>query len=370
LGERIADGDDYPELARLKTLIATFLEASGLRVGREADDAESNGVRFDERLAVRAPSPGSAAATLAPRVAAPEASHLVDLAATAHELRLPLSHIKGFVSSLRRADVTWDEETRSEFLAEIEIETDRLTQLVDSLLTASAREGTVDSLPELTLATPASVVEGGLHRIRGLLKLRARPLRLDVPPSLPPVWLDASRIERVLANLIQNAIKYSPPHTPIGVSARITHDGEFELSVDDEGPGIAVDDRQRIFEPFFRSQTTDQSKVHGHGLGLAICQAIVRAHGGRIQIFDRIGGGTRFSVFLPAQVRPGHLETKHHAKDQGNDSAEHSPSGRRGANAPASGQQSQGERLRREIGRRRPGSLEVARGAPVRPTAA
>src|SRR5438876_2186498 len=94
-GDRIADGDDYPELARLKTLIATFLEASGLRVGREADDAESNGVRFDERLAVRAPSPSSGAATLAPRVGAPETSHLVDLAATAHELRLPLSHIKG-----------------------------------------------------------------------------------------------------------------------------------------------------------------------------------------------------------------------------------------------------------------------------------
>jgi two-component system sensor histidine kinase KdpD len=293
-----------------------------------------------------------------------------DLDMTAHELRLPLSEIKGFVSSLRRTDVTWDEETRSEFLAEIEIETDRLTQLIDSLLTARARCGKVDCFPELALTNPACVIQGALHRIRGLLKSRKRPLRLDVPPSLPSVWMDASGMERVLANLIQNAIKYSPPHTPIGVSARITYESELELSVDDHGAGIAVGDRERVFEPFFRSETTDRSTADGHGLGLAICQAIVRAHGGRIQLFDRIGGGTRFSVVLPAQVRAGQFESKHQAKDHGNDPAKHSRGGRRGANAQAPGYQSQSQRLRRAVGRRRLGGLAVARGVPLRPTAA
>src|SRR5712664_3393425 len=89
------------------------------------------------------------------------------LAATAHELRLPVSHIKGFVSSLRRTDVTWDDQTRSEFLADIEIETDRLAQLLVSLLTSRARNGTVELVPQIELTTPASVIKGGLHPIRG-----------------------------------------------------------------------------------------------------------------------------------------------------------------------------------------------------------
>jgi DNA topoisomerase VI subunit B len=171
-------------------------------------------------------------------------------------------------------------------------------------------------------------------------------------------------MERVLANLIQNAIKYSPPHTPIGISARVTDDGELELSVEDEGPGIPVDARERIFAPFFRVQSSDQSKVPGQGLGLAICRAIVQAHGGQIQVGDRLGGGASVRVFLPAQVRA------HRAKDQGNDTAEHPRSGRRGANATAPLQQSQSQRLRRAIGRRRLRGLEVARGASIRPAAA
>ena len=115
-------------------------------------------------------------------------------------------------------------------------------------------------------------------------------------------------MERVLANLIQNAIKYSPASTAIGISARITEDGELVLSVEDEGPGIPAEDRERIFEPLFRRQTPQQANVPGHGLGLAICQSIVLAHGGRIQVRNRRGGGARFSVFLPAQQEAGQFD--------------------------------------------------------------
>ncbi len=80
-------------------------------------------------------------------------------------------------------------------------------------------------------------------------------------------------MERVLANLLHNAIKYSPPDTAVGVSARITKDGELELWVEDEGTGVPAEDRERIFEPFFRKRTTEHSNVPGHGLGLAICQS-------------------------------------------------------------------------------------------------
>src|SRR5262249_54036287 len=134
------------------------------------------------------------------------------LAATAHELRLPLSHIKGFVTSLRRTDVTWGAETWQEFLAEIELETDRLVDLVDSLCTSrsAAQCGHAADAPHVGLtpaanlapASPATVVHGALERIRGLPGERA--LHLDLPPNLPHIQMDATQMERVLANLIQN----------------------------------------------------------------------------------------------------------------------------------------------------------------------
>ena len=224
------------------------------------------------------------------------------LAATAHELRLPLSHIKGFVSSLQRTDVEWDEQTRREFITEIDLATDHLTELVDSLLAARAPGADGKPCPDMTFTEPAAVLEGAFNRV-GLPG--KRPLRIDVPSTLPSIRMNASQMERVVVNLVENAIKYSPSGTPIGVSARVTRDGELRLSVEDEGPGVPVADRERIFEPFFRNQMARKSNVPGHGLGLAICQSIVLAHGGRIEVNDRPGSGACFSVFLPARVQAG-----------------------------------------------------------------
>ena len=221
------------------------------------------------------------------------------LAATAHEIRLPLSHIKGFISSLRRNDVHWDEATRAEFLAEIDAETDRLTELLDALLEQPHANGMPASDGALAWVRPALVVEGGLHRVRGLLE--GRQIRQAVPVDLPALCMDASAMERVLANLLQNAIKYSPPCTPVEISAHVTTNAELELRVEDEGPGIPIESREHIFEPFYRSRTNLESQVPGHGLGLAICQHIVREHGGRIEVTDRPGGGARFSVLLPVR---------------------------------------------------------------------
>jgi signal transduction histidine kinase len=218
------------------------------------------------------------------------------LAATAHELRLPLSHIKGFVSSLRRTDVTWDRDTQNDFLEEIEIEVDRLGQLIDSLLVACPANGAVAPTLRPTLKNPARVIQCALHRVRGLVA--ERQLRIDVPSRLPSVWMDGSGMERVLANLLQNAVKYSPPGTPIGISARVNDGGELELAVEDDGPGVPAEDRERIFEPFFRRETS----VAGHGLGLAISQSIILAHGGRLEVTERLGGGARFTALLPMRM--------------------------------------------------------------------
>jgi two-component system, OmpR family, sensor histidine kinase KdpD len=222
------------------------------------------------------------------------------LAATAHELRLPLTHIKGFVSSLRRTDVEWDEPTRRDFLAEIEIESDRLTQLVEQLLEAAdpGRTATAPRAAAGTATSPAALVEGGLHRVRSLLG--GRSVQVDMPAWLPNVLVDADALERVLANLLQNAATYSPPRGRIGISARLVDFEALELVVDDEGPGIPEEERAHIFDRYVRGRATP-STAAGHGLGLAICQAIVQAHGGGIRVDDAPGGGARFTIRLPVE---------------------------------------------------------------------
>ena len=303
------------------------------------------------------------------------------LAATAHELRLPLGHIKGFVTSLRRTDVEWDDETRKEFIAEIDLETDRLAEVVETLCTpwsaaergctpwsaaergstpwsAAERGSTPWSAAERGLAThtsdgrnkadanrrfthPTTVVQGALHRIRGLLD--GRPMRLDVSPCLLSIRMEASQMERVLANLIQNAVKYSPAGTTISVSAHMTNNAELEFTVEDEGPGIPAEYRERIFDPFFRMRTAQQSELSGHGLGLAICKSIVLAHGGRIQIRDRPGGGACFSVFLPAQAPTHDSDSNYQPEGRcdgtATDATIYSHRGRRGADSQAPVQQ-------------------------------
>src|SRR5215207_1995736 len=180
------------------------------------------------------------------------------LAAIAHELRLPLSHIKGFVSSLRRSDVQWDEATRRDFLAEIEVETDRLTQLVDALMQSGVATDRGSDDVRRVLTSPEALIDGGLHRVRGLLGHRV--VRLDVADRLPRLSVDPGGIERVLANLLENAAKYSPPQSTIWISARVAA-GNLELCVQDAGPGICPQDRQRVFEPFFRARTAQQQNV-------------------------------------------------------------------------------------------------------------
>jgi signal transduction histidine kinase len=294
------------------------------------------------------------------------------VAATAHELRLPLSHIKGFVTSLRRTDVEWDDATQKEFLAEIDVEADRLADILESMLAAAAPDRGYKPVIKLVFTEPASIVHCALHRVRGLFGDRL--LRIDVPPTMPSIRADPSQMERVLANLIENAIKYSPASTAISISARITEDAELEFTVDDEGPGIPAADRERIFEPFFRNLVAERSKVSGHGLGLAICRSIVLAHGGHIEVGDRPGGGARIRVFLPARMQARQGNSNSQPKEQGNDpatdSAKNSGGRRRGAHAQVSLQQPQAERLRRPVRCGWSGGVETLRGAPVRPAVA
>jgi two-component system, OmpR family, sensor histidine kinase KdpD len=234
----------------------------------------------------------------------PPATHET-LAAMAHDLKLPLSHIKGFVSSLRRDDMTWDEDTRQEFLADIEQEVDRLAQMLESLMCSQSKGARKH---ERTPTEPAAIVNDAVQQTQALLG--DRPIRVEVAPGLPRVCVDAPQIERVLVNLLQNAVKYSSPRTSICISTRMHGPEELELAVDNDGPCIPLQDQDRLFDPFFRTKTVAASNVPGHGLGLAICQSIALAHGGRMGVTTR-AGGTQFSLYLPlrntSSVRPKHL---------------------------------------------------------------
>jgi PAS domain S-box-containing protein len=217
------------------------------------------------------------------------------LGAAAHELRLPLSHIKGFVSSLRRTDMEWAADIRGDFLAEAEREADRMALLIEELLQRAQSSLEPTSRPQRVRTAPNALVLASLDRVRA--ELENRQVRIDVPADLPLIAVNGPAIERVVANLLHNASKYSPADTPIDVSARVVA-GTLELYVDDHGPGVPIEDAERIFEPFYRRKTPTQATQSGTGLGLAICRSIITAHGGRIWSSRRRGGGARFTVAL------------------------------------------------------------------------
>jgi signal transduction histidine kinase len=220
------------------------------------------------------------------------------LAATSHELRTPLSEIKGFVTTLLRTDVKWDKSTRQDFLREIERDADRLDALILDLLDLSrlASGGRLHFVG--SRVSPAVLVSGALDRLR----IRLSNSRLDIDSKLgvlPPVYVNAGRIEQVIANLLENATKYAPGSS-IHVTGEVVDDGvNEELVIEDDGPGISHEDLERIFDRFYRGSTVERSEMPGSGLGLSVARMIVDAHGGTITADNRPGGGARFVVTLP-----------------------------------------------------------------------
>lgn len=213
------------------------------------------------------------------------------LRAVSHDLRTPLASIKASVSSLRQRDIAWSPEDAAEFLATIEEETDRLTALVTNLLDMSRLQAGVLQ-PMLRPVGLEDVVPAALASLGS----RGDRVESTVEESLA-VMADPALLERVVANLVSNALSWSPPDRPVRVEAGAVA-GRVDLRVVDRGPGIAIADRERVFLPFQR--LGDQGTGNGVGLGLAVARGFVDAMGGELTIDDTAGGGTSVVVSLPA----------------------------------------------------------------------
>jgi two-component system sensor histidine kinase KdpD len=205
------------------------------------------------------------------------------LSAVSHDLRTPLSAIKASVTSLLQRDVDWTPEARQEFLETIDEETDRLNALVGNLLDMGRLNA---GALEIT-AAPVGLDEVLPAAVRSL-GARNDSVDLAVPETLPRVLADRGLLERALANVIENAIRFSPPGTPARVTAGVV-DGVVDVRVVDRGPGIPEGQREQLFMPFQR--LGDSGTDGGVGLGLAVAKGFVEAMGGELEVEDTPGGG-------------------------------------------------------------------------------
>jgi two-component system sensor histidine kinase KdpD len=220
------------------------------------------------------------------------------LSSVSHDLRTPLAVVTGAASTLLEARRADGEER--ELLQTIADEADRLNRLVRNLLDMTRLESGALTVKK-EWQPLEEVVGAALTRLEKQLGDREVTVRL--PADLPLVPLDSVSIEQVLINLLENALKYTPPGSPIEISARQIANG-VEVEVADRGPGIPQGQEERIFEKFQRARDAK----HGVGLGLTICRGIVAAHGGRAYAENRHGGGAVFRFTLPIEGKPPEIE--------------------------------------------------------------
>lgn len=220
------------------------------------------------------------------------------LASISHDLRTPLAVMAGAGSTLAERGATLDEPTRAVLARSIERKALEMSDLVSNVLDLMRfQSGQVvlrrdwESIEDL--------VGAALHRLEE--RLKDHPVELTLPADLPPVYVDAGLVVQVFSNLLDNLVKYTPPGTQATIGAT-TGDDFVRIVIEDRGPGFPPGDPALLFEKFQRG--SEEGAVAGAGLGLAICRAIVRAHGGGIEARRREGGGARFEVTLPAREPP------------------------------------------------------------------
>ncbi len=215
------------------------------------------------------------------------------IADIAHELRTPLTILQGQLDAMQDGVVPFE---HSE-LGKLDAQTELLARLIDDLRTlslADAKRLTLELVPTDLVPLTKRVCESFRE------KVQRQGLTLDFRSSVPhaPLAADPDRLAQVLTNLLENAVRYTPPGGWVGVSVK-TLPGGLELSVEDSGPGLSDEAQARVFERFYRAETSRGRAGGGSGLGLAIVRTLVELHGGRVEAHNRAAGGAAFHVTLP-----------------------------------------------------------------------
>ena len=222
------------------------------------------------------------------------------LSTVTHDFKTPLAAISGSAESLMALGESASPEVRRALEENIAAEASRLERLADNLLRIAALEsGAV--VPELKPVPLEEVIGSSLARLESILA--GHPVRVDVPADMPPIPMDEVLMEQVFLNLLENAAKYTPQGTTIAILAD-TRRGEAVIEVRDTGPGLPPGDHDRLFERYQRGDRRGAPKDSGHaaegyGLGLAICKAVIKAHGGSITARGNAPTGARFTMTLP-----------------------------------------------------------------------
>lgn len=215
------------------------------------------------------------------------------MSAVSHDLRTPLASITASVTSLLDRDISWEEETRRDFLQGIYDEARRLNRLVGNLLDMSRIEGG-GLHPEKDWYAVTEVIEAVVQRLEP--RLAEHPVNIEVADDIPLILLDFAELDQVFTNLLENAIKYTAPGTAVTIEAKRVAD-HVQISVQDNGAGVPPHAIRRLFDKFYRVDKRSESQ--GTGLGLAITKGLVEAHGGTIWAENSRNGGLRVVFTLP-----------------------------------------------------------------------
>jgi len=225
-----------------------------------------------------------------------------------HELRAPLTAIKGFAKTLVMKDDELSPATRREFLSTVNEQAERLARLVDDLLQVSR----IDA-KRVRVEWTEIDIDIAIHDLLGQFhsKWGSRRVIIDTARGLPLLRADRSKLDEILINLIDNAIKYSPAWTPVRVAARVVAD-EIEVAIQDRGFGIAPEDVAQLFQKFHRISSVATRDIGGTGLGLYIVKGLVEAQGGRVWVESVPGAGSTFAFTVP-RARTMTLREEAHA---------------------------------------------------------
>jgi len=223
------------------------------------------------------------------------------LANMSHELRTPLNAIVGFSQVLKQKLFGEVNEKQDEYLDDMLTSADHLLSLINEILDLSKVEaGQVER--EVAPFSLREALERGIVMVREKAVQHAIELKLDLDPSVGVVEGDERRIRQVVFNLLSNAVKFTPDGGRVDLSAA-REDGEIVIAVSDDGPGIAPEDQERIFEEFQQAYAGDGQRPEGTGLGLALSRRLVELHGGRIWVESAPGEGSTFTFTIPLESR-------------------------------------------------------------------